>query len=1518
MPEEPEFTEEERDLLLKQFNTEKREAEETPVITEEQKAEKLLYGPPLKNSPSYYEYNGIADPNSGGEYTIERKEAVDANVAYWVNKAIEDQENELTIPENDFVNEHVVPMAYRVGAPVAYPAVARGAAAAAKWSRRMQAIKNGKLLTRNAGKSPTPWTIASFVAGEITFGIAGEYAAQKHLIANEYQDEIQPGHLVSAGVVNSFTLRGLTKVGDMLPQWLRAYPEGTKMTKWAKALNTTKVYGGYAIRGGTVGAVSASIDQSYEILSDEEKAFLEDWNWEYFGKAALAGAGVDASLNLTGRAAKKAATSKLVRNSKTFKKGVALHNKVVATAREKEIKSIRAAVTKMDKKIAQIEKELGPTLFKGGADETKKRNLIQNKWFEATGQRNKLKKHLEDATDVFTQTAVRLNELETIALKKLKEDTYKQFLVRQKRIPQFEDIRGMPVKPNIQGELVLYKVEGQQAKPGQVILTTQRPKKGKATVVSIPQANLKLLEPKANGSVVFTTQKKQFEAALNKTSASTKVVLGADPSKTKITPEDKSNVERLIRSKTANTSIDPAQHAQDVKNLQEMVKSTLGDSGDVAVLQSEIYQRFFPYVKHLIERLPKIKSDDKAVDDVLDILNKTMEMEAATGGVDFKTATSMLAMKEMTPQEALKFNKQFKGRTIGLNSLRRQADLQALKKAVEDFKATRDMGAVEEAAEAVAGSSRQIQRQNKAKAKQAKKNLENKYQEVVAKVVRLHNGTKGPQELTPIDAIVDGVLQARTASLLAAPDTALLGTVNYVIQGLVVQPAKQTGINVVKAFGWGSERLKDASIGQRLAYALTDTPLNISRNNYYLQHILALTTETTSLKNALNTFKTEGRSTLLPRASGYLDTADPSQVLSRRELIYGKRLARKEESPGVGGLLFKRAPKYLADEVNSLIKIPGTVLGAADEPFFYALTRANLATEAQRLTTELNIPKAQRANFIKDYVERQFLKEGKLTTINESAEAIKAANQALRSMGRGPKYGEEGVDYRLTAWEKLANAGGKSMNIEESLVKSATMRVRFPVFGIPVRLSGQSIDFLFSPGTASLGVGARVAGEKAGLGRLGPYRTSLNKADKKLKEGNQTLEQLKQTGTPEQVKQTELSLAAERNKLNQTLALRNEEVAGNAGKAALALGVFAIAWQQAENAEITGTGSFLTAAQKKALGFKPFRFGGSETQIEGVTIPTGEGGSDLRYSDRIKMGIAFAADLKLWTEMKSAGLLTKDNPQTFDQFIAGWVTPAFQEQNVANTLNAIADIAVGAPGEREAAIRRTGASFTMVPSFFRKYQQIDAQQYQQDITQGPIISASFKYGAGLDTENYKRDLFLRKVEKESITPLGFLIRSAYKQAPSADALTDIVRRDSLLADGGALSRQGGRKTIKQAVLTDFIQEGGQETLYQVYADLVNNIEHPDYGGKTQEEALFDLIDTAAWKKKYNDGYYTQREEGEEGLPFNEGINEINKVRRSFLKLAEEQLLDESQLIGGAYRNKKEENIYQFLYNLREE
>jgi hypothetical protein len=99
---------------------------------------------------------------------------------------------------------------------------------------------------------------------------------------------------------------------------------------------------------------------------------------------------------------------------------------------------------------------------------------------------------------------------------------------------------------------------------------------------------------------------------------------------------------------------------------------------------------------------------------------------------------------------------------------------------------------------------------------------------------------------------------------------------------------------------------------------------------------------------------------------------------------------------------------------------------------------------------------------------------------------------------------------------------------------------------------------------------------------------------------------------------------------------------------------------------------------------------------------------------------------------------------------------------------------------------------------------------------------------------------------------------------------------------------------------------------------VNTVEHPDYGGRTQEEVLFDLIDSSSWQKKYNEGYYTKREADEEGRPFNEGIQEINKVRRDFLNLAEEKLLDEEELIGGSYLNKKQENIYQFLFKLREE
>ena len=1524
MPEESIFTPEEQDKLLQQggFNT----GDEKPVTekarpTDEvaiQDAERRDYGIPTLNTPSFFEFHGINNPETPG-----REDQIADDVAFWINKALEAQENELEIPDNDFIKQHVVPMTYRIGAPLAYPAAVAGAAGAAKWARRMKYIKAGKLLTRTAGKAPTPWTFAGFIAGEAAFGVLGEFAAQKHLIANKYQDEIQPGHLISAGVVNSFTITGVTKIGTTVKPWAQAQFQGTKMHKWGKALDgPVATYGGYALRGGTVGAVSSSIDQSYQILTDEEKRFLGDWNWEYFGKAELAGAGIDHTLNLSGRAVKRAATSKVVRNTKTFKRGAALHNKVVNKARERELKAIEKALGVMDKKIEGFEKELNLTMSKGGVEAAKFRNEIQRKWSEAAGQKRKLTEHLKDARNIYEQTASRLKEMEEFAVKKINEETYASFVSRQKRVPQFYDNKGFPVRPNVQGELVLYKVEGHGARRGQVTLSTQRPKKGKAVSVSIPQARLKILDQLDDGSVIFTAQQKQFEAASNKTPKLLKFVLEGEKAatKAKLTKEDleeRTAVERLLRSKTADAIIDPKQHAQDVKDLLTMARSNLGSAGDVSVKQAEIYQRWFPYVKHLIKRLPDIKTDPKAVDEVLVILERTMEMEAATGGVDFKVSTQMLAMKEVTPSELRDFRNLYGGRTMGENTLRRQNALQELKDAVEAFKVTKELSGVEKAAEEVAGTSRQIQRQNKARAKQNKKDLKDKWKNVLAKVMELHNGAKGATNLSATDRVVDAVLTARTATLLMAPDTVLLGPVTYGVNGLIVQPFRQTGRNVATAFGWGGP-LKDASLGQKIAYSLTDTPLNLSRNNFYLQNLLAITADKTGWANSWNTLKMGGRSTLLPRASGYLDVADTSKSLTLRELMGGQRAIRRQESPGVMGFVTKRAPGAVADEINWAFKQVGAVMGAADEPLFYALHRANLAAEGQRQAIINGVPKAQRNAFIKDFVERQFLREGSGATINEAAEGIHSANETLRTMGRGPKYGTEGVDYRSTMWERMASSGGKMMSLEEGMAKAATMRVLFPVFGIPVRLAGQSIDFLFSPATTTVGVPARVAAEATGADRFGPYKKQLNTLDKTLKVGEKALAGFKSRGETEQAKNMELALSDARNKLNQTHALRNQEVAENAGAAVLASGVLLLAWKLAENGEMTGTGSFLTPAQKKTLQFKSFRQGGESYKIEGVDIATGEGGRDIRYSDRIKMAMAFTADLKLWVEMKDAGLLTEENPQDFDEFVAGWITPALQEQSVANTLNSIADIAVGSPGEREAATRRLGASITLTPAFFRKYQQVDQRVYQQDITQGPLISSTYKYGAGLDTGNYKRDLFHRKVEKESISPLGFWIRAAAKQPTKTDALESIVRRDSLLKDGGGLSRQGGRQTIRQATLKDFIKKDGEETLFQVYSDLVNTVEHPDYGGRTQEEVLFDLIDSSSWQKKYNEGYYTKREADEEGRPFNEGIQEINKVRRAFLNLAEEKLLDEEELIGGSYRNKKQENIYQFLFKLREE
>lgn len=121
MAEKLSLTEEEEKFL----QSLEKNTQQDPVVEQrsipEQEAEERFYGVPTKNTPSFYEYHGINDP-----VTAEKEEAVAKNVAYWVNKALEDQENELEIPENSFIQEQVVPMTYRIGAPVAYPAVVAG------------------------------------------------------------------------------------------------------------------------------------------------------------------------------------------------------------------------------------------------------------------------------------------------------------------------------------------------------------------------------------------------------------------------------------------------------------------------------------------------------------------------------------------------------------------------------------------------------------------------------------------------------------------------------------------------------------------------------------------------------------------------------------------------------------------------------------------------------------------------------------------------------------------------------------------------------------------------------------------------------------------------------------------------------------------------------------------------------------------------------------------------------------------------------------------------------------------------------------------------------------------------------------------------------------------------------------------------------------------------------------------------------------------------------------------------
>ena len=1440
-------------------------------------------------------------------------------------------DTERRVEEGDITNQYIVPTAFRVVGPAAYPWVHKHAQAGAKALKNLKMARDARRALRlnPVAKTPTPLGLGLFLTGEVLIGgVGSEYLAQRHEKAYGYIDEINPGHLIAAGMVNSFTYKGFTKLGDILPKPLKLYPPGSKLNAAGKAFNTLKRVGGYSIRGGTIGSASAAIDEAWKDLTDDERQFLKDWNTDYIGKSFVTGAIMDNAFALGGKAATR------VFNTKNFKKGTAILKRVANKALLTEEAAIEKAIIKLNKDLQSLEKEWSVSAREGSlagrstkASGSPTYNDFRQKYQSLKDDLSTLNAHKKDVGDLLRDNAERLQELERITAKRIEEQTLQYFTRQQLKTPQYKNYFGEQVYVNPKGEVLLYEAPNYKTNSGQIALTTKRPKVANPKEYRVLQKDLgkNIIDQPLDGSVVFSTSIKKLKkyqetakTAANTTRAQTSLLKEIKEGDT-TSPATAKTPEEFEQRLRGSRKLYSKQLEDDIKFLE---RNTPEAAGNIAGQEAAVYYRLSKHVEDLVynaRQLSDLTRSPNALKDFEDYLDAVERLSKAAGRADYPQGTRMLARKQRTKQEVEEFQESVKDKEISETNIEREKAFKELREAFDEFKQIKQTAKTEAAADAVEDLSRSAISARKKKAKENEKAAKNALKKLHLKLWNTGQSSKS-WDSQGNQNILDALLAARTSGLLTSPDTLLLGTASYVTNGLLLNPVKQTVGNVREAFG---KDLKGAGLVKRISYATSSTPFNITRNNYLLQNILALFKDMPLwLENSKRSFQ-EGGSSQIFRKYGRWDDNKTGPGLTRREEISLRRLQRKEDGKGI----ISRASGAGMDEFVNFFSHMGSLLGAADEPFFYALYKSELAAEGQRLAIKAGATSKTQINaYVNNYVKRNLNTDDMgLIRITNAGDGNKAANRAGRAMGRSPVYGQENVDYRYTVMEEAGIFGSKILSsstgnrtLDNAAVR-ALAKIIFPVFKIPVNLTGACIDLMLSPGTAVTKGISKLKGRGNIEKEFGFYSKDISKAEKQIKSLEELLDKNK-GGSPAEIEQINLNLNSAKKELQKFNTLRTEQTNEIIGKAALAMGLMYFGKKLAEEGLITGTGFYLTPEQKRELGFQSYRMGDNTYAEAGDFVqPTGRGGMDFRYLDAAKLSIAIGADFYQRGRLIDEGILEDkrlDNTAIgFLNSFGSFNSEALLELPVFSGINDLMDVATQ---QNNNYIRRQASTFLspIKPSGLKKLKQIGVNQPTQDISKGSDKDAILSYGGVLDAGNYKRNWLGEPMLKDALEIPGLFIRSWPKKAPPFTALDKIALNDSLLGQDDSIIRNvSGVASINRAKLEDFSYQG--LTLDNAFDNIRVNLKlnKAPYNGKKQREYLEELIKTKEWQRKFNNGQYTINPE-DETRTTNEGMVEIRKVINDYKKETEKRLLEKEYPVIDNFTDADGYNIFGYIELLK--
>ena len=780
-------------------------------------------------------------------------------------------------------------------------------------------------------------------------------------------------------------------------------------------------------------------------------------------------------------------------------------------------------------------------------------------------------------------------------------------------------------------------------------------------------------------------------------------------------------------------------------------------------------------------------------------------------------------------------------------------------------------------------------------------------QEILADINKATNPSAGTS--SPVDSLLDGLIAARTASLLNQPTTSTTGLPSGAIayfwrmgRNSINDALKLSGIT-----GLADPRLKGTRFKQKAILATSEMVATatqifdispkalISGGRNMKETFLNLGNSAYFYKDGNKFIEQEGQVGNAPMK------AQAAAKAKREEL----RLRAIQAEGMLERVLLNTGASKPFEYITKLYLLGRTVLGTLDEPFLMAMNDRGNRAEAIRQSILTNA--ADPEKFIQDYMANVSKFEGGATRFNYFDEQYKdVANQTRRDLFR--KADLDRKDIRRNPSEIVAD--GINRLFAGSVVGKLLGGLFSPFVSTPVIGLGQNVGNQMS----SFGVQPTVRLTQGISDRLHrlifPHRQSsavFGKYNKALQSARLEAKKLQEeidgkTAKGEDVKSEEVALGIKNEEIERLTRYKEDAARDDLARSMIAFSIGLFAYYATKEGLMLGSGAGLEDEQRRESNFqkRKNRIFLDDTKSVGFSYMLFE---------------QFRGTMSIWSDIASYEMLADNGALTDDQkgvegfinFLTNSIEATATDAPFTTGLRQFSDLAIGDTEEKMQTAVSIGSSSLGVPSGVRSANRFGDDvyyDYSRGLTMENLFGRIGDAALGLPTQNVRTDQLGRPVSPNQKSPWNYAFRYAPERLKPENALErDAMIEDLLLNDAtsfGLISKKPTSLHINKVTvpMKKFVNQDGDD-LTSLYERTLN-----------EDDAMIDEIweemQTSSWETAY-DNY---KVDSKDGKPFNKGIERINKIIKKHRNKTKKKLSDETGPL--QYYYYKGQNVFEYI------